>query len=265
MLIDIGVNLSSHRFKDDRRAVLQNALDAGVEKLVLTGTSISESKETIDICNVFSHDFPNMLHATVGIHPHNADQFTRTASEKLYDLAGEDAVVAIGETGLDFYRNLATPKDQQESFVGHIELAKKIGLPLFLHERDAATRQLEILSDYREHISKAVIHCFTGDRATLHKYLDMDLYIGITGWICDVRRGCDLQAMVADIPINRLMIETDAPYLLPQNMIFKPKNKRNEPSFLPWIAKKIAIHRLESVNEIIDKTSENAKVFFGIE
>tara|TARA_E500000178_G_scaffold82953_1_gene81233 strand:- start:69 stop:866 length:798 start_codon:yes stop_codon:yes gene_type:complete len=265
VLIDIGVNLSSHRFNDDRHSVLQNALDAGVGKLVLTGTSISESKETIDICNVLSHDFPNMLHATVGIHPHNAEQFTRTVAESLYDLAGKDVVVAIGETGLDFYRTLATPKDQQESFVGHIELAEEIGLPLFLHERDAAKRQLEILSDYREHISKAVIHCFTGDRATLHKYLDLDLYIGITGWICDVRRGSDLQAIVADIPLNRLMIETDAPYLLPQNMIFKPKNKRNEPAFLPWIAKKIANHRLESVNEIINKTSENAKMFFEIE
>ena len=264
MLIDIGVNLSSHRFEDDRSAVLQNALDAGVEKLILTGTSLFESKVTIDICNFFSDDFPNMLHATVGIHPHNAEQFNITTSEKLSDLAGDEAVVAIGETGLDFYRNLATPKAQQVSFEGHIELAKNTGLPLFLHERDAAKRQIEILRDYRDHFSKAVIHCFTGDRATLHNYLDMDLYIGITGWICDSRRGSDFQALVADIPLNRLMIETDAPYLLPQNMIFKPKNKRNEPSFLPWVAKQIATQRHESVCEIINITSKNAKVFFGI-
>ena len=264
MLTDIGVNLSSPRFKNDRRIVLQNALDARVGKLVLTGTSLSESIATLDICDFFSNDFPGMLYATIGIHPHNAEQFKYNTSDALHNLVTHPSVVAIGETGLDFFRNIATPKAQQLSFEAHIELAAKTGLPLFLHEREAEHLQLEILKYHRDSFKDAVVHCFTGNRATLLEYLELGLYIGITGWVCDKRRGSELRDIVADIPIDRLMIETDAPYLLPQNMIFKPKDKRNEPSFLPWVAKEIAACRTECVEEIIEQTSRNAKTFFNI-
>ncbi|MAJ80045.1 MAG: hydrolase TatD [Porticoccaceae bacterium] len=264
MLTDIGVNLSSSRYRKDRRSVLQNALEAGVGKLILTGTSLSESKATLDICDFFANDFPEMLYATVGIHPHNAEQFNHGTSDALYNLSVHPSVVAIGETGLDFFRNIASPKAQQISFEAHLELATKTGLPMFLHEREAESLQLEILKEHRNYFKDAVVHCFTGNRATLLKYLELGLYIGITGWVCDQKRGAELRDIVAEIPIDRLMIETDAPYLLPQNMIFKPKNKRNEPSFLPWVAKEIAACRIECVEEIIEQTSRNAKKFFNI-
>jgi len=137
-------------------------------------------------------------------------------------------------------------------------------MPLFMHERDAAQRQLEILKTYRDHFTRGVIHCFTGDRNTLFKYLDLDLHIGITGWICDQKRGLELQKLAASIPLERLMIETDAPYLLPHNMQSAPKNRRNEPSFLPWVLEGIASTRNESTEILATATSETAKSFFGI-
>ena len=153
---------------------------------------------------------------------------------------------------------------QIKCFEAHLNLASEVGLPLFMHEREASSLQIDILKNHRNNFSKGVIHCFTGDRRTLYQYLDMDLYIGITGWICDQRRGIPLQNLIADIPLDRLMIETDSPYLLPRNMAFIPKDGRNEPSFLPWVAAGIAACREESKNEIIKKTGKTAINFFGL-
>lgn len=265
MLIDIGANLSSQRFDGDIAEVLQHAKNANLEKIVITGTSIAESQAAIDLCTTHTADFPDMLYATAGIHPHSADQFDpQSTSISLRRLAAHPSVVAIGETGLDFFRNLAAPDIQQRSFEAHLELAIDLVMPLFLHERNAATKQLEILKAHRDQFHSAVIHCFTSDRKTLYKYLDLDLHIGITGWVCDERRGLDLQKIIADIPLNRLMVETDSPYLLPRNMAFSPKNNRNEPAFLPWVVAGIAAHRAESEAQIIAQTGATARQFFRI-
>lgn len=264
MLTDIGVNLSSARFAKDVPDVLENAQKADVAKMILTGTSVEDSRSVIGLCETYANDFPSMLYATAGIHPHSAETFNANAQRDLQDMVSHPSVVAVGETGLDFYRNLASEEAQQRSFEAHLEIAINAKLPLFLHERNAAVRQIEILHTYRDLFTDAVIHCFTSDRKTLYKYLDMDLHIGITGWICDERRGRDLQELVADIPLNRLMIETDSPYLIPRNMAFSPKNNRNEPAFLPWVAEGISAHRPESKQQIVADTGITAQRFFRL-
>lgn len=263
MLIDIGVNLSNKRFEEDLEDVLKRAQQAQVSKLVLTGTSIAESNAVIALCEQYSEDFPNMLFATCGIHPHDADSFEADSIDKLRALAMHAQVLAIGETGLDFNRNFSSPKAQQLAFEAQLELAIELDMPLFMHERDAAKRQLEILRHYRDKITDGVIHCFTGDKKTLFSYLDLDLHIGITGWICDERRGVELQKIVHNIPLERLMIETDAPYLLPRNMSSKPSNGRNEPAFLPYVVQGIVEARNETADAIAAATSATAERFFN--
>ena len=264
MLIDIGVNLSNARFEKDIEAVLERAQEAGVERLILTGTSIEESQVVVAICNQYAQKFPAMLYATAGIHPHEASTYNRTAAAALRELAAHPSVVAIGETGLDFNRNFSSQKDQQKAFEAHIELAIELQMPLFLHERDASKRQIEILNTYRDTICDAVIHCFTGNKKTLFSYLDMDLHIGITGWVCDERRGLELQKIIANIPLNRLMIETDAPYLTPRTMSKKPKNGRNEPAFLTAVLAGVGAQRNESEDEIATATTATAIKFFNL-
>jgi TatD DNase family protein len=188
-------------------------------------------------------------------------------SEKLAllsNLADSNSVVAIGETGLDFNRNYSSTANQIAAFEAQLELASIKKMPLFMHERDAAEKQIEIITDYRDHFAQGVIHCFTGDKKTLYRYLDLDLYIGITGWICDPKRGEELRKIVADIPLNRLMIETDAPYLIPKNMPNPPKNRRNEPAFLGYVLKGIQSQRSETLEAIAQATTANAKQFFNI-
>ena len=263
-MIDIGVNLSNKRFKGDIGDILTRAAEAGVEQMILTGTSVEESQAVLSICQEYNDQFPSMLFATCGIHPHDADSLSSQSLDTLRELAKHSQIVAIGETGLDFNRNLSPQKAQENSFAAQLELAAELQLPLFLHERDAAKRQLEILKSYRDELPDAVIHCFTGDKRALFSYLDMDLYIGITGWICDERRGMELQRLAHNIPLQRLMIETDAPYLLPRNISPKPKHGRNEPAFLPYVLAGVAAARSETAEQIALVTSANAKRFFRL-
>lgn len=263
-LIDIGVNLSNNRFKEDLDQVIERALASHIQQLVLTGTSVEETQKVIAICDSFNHKYPNKLFATAGIHPHDADELDSEKLALLSKLSESDFVVAIGETGLDFNRNYSSTANQIAAFEAQLELAVEKKLPLFMHERDAAQRQIEIITEYRDHFTKGVIHCFTGNKQTLYRYLDLDLSIGITGWICDPKRGEELRNIVADIPLNRLMVETDAPYLLPKNMPKPPKNRRNEPAFLSYVLEEIQNHRSETVEAIAKATTANAKQFFNI-
>ena len=263
MLIDIGVNLSNSRFDKDIEQVIERAQTAGIERLILTGTSVEESQAVVAICERFDSQFPEMLWATAGIHPHDTKTLSPSNLSEIRQLASHQSVVAIGETGLDFHRLLSTEKQQEKSFEAHIELAIEFNMPLFLHERDAAPRQIQVLKSYRDDICNGVIHCFTGDKKTLFRYLDMDLHIGITGWVCDERRGQELQKIVKNIPLNRLMIETDAPYLTPKNMPNKPKQGRNEPSFLAHVLSGISAVRGEHIDEIAAASTATAIKFFA--
>jgi TatD DNase family protein len=263
-MIDIGVNLSNPRFAKDIEETLDRAQQAGVEKLILTGTSIEESRAVATLCRSHSEVFPEMLFATAGIHPHDASTLDRESISILRELATQPEVVAIGEMGLDFNRNFSTPVEQEKAFEAQLELAVELQLPVFLHERDAADRQLQILKSYRDHLVDAVTHCFTGSKQALFGYLDLNMHIGITGWICDEKRGKELQQLVNNIPLERLMVETDAPYLLPKNMPEPPKGKRNEPAFLPWVIEGVAKYRDERAEQIATATSFNAEKFFRL-
>lgn len=264
-MIDIGVNLSNSRFAKDTEDSLNRAQQAGVKKLILTGTSIEESRAVVELCDNYSQSFPKMLYATVGIHPHDASSLNRESIGILKELALNPQVVAIGEMGLDFNRNFSTPVEQEKAFEAQLELAAELQLPVFLHERDAAERQLQILKSYRDHLADAVIHCFTGSKQALFGYLDLNMHIGITGWICDEKRGQELQGLASNIPLKQLMVETDAPYLLPKNMPEPPKGKRNEPAFLPWVISGIALHRSEDAEQIAKATADNALRFFRLD
>jgi len=263
-LIDIGVNLTHRSFEKTLVSTVNRAKDANISKLIITGISEYDTIKGIDICKDLSENFPNMIYTTCGIHPHHAKEYNSETFNNLKSIASNKSVVAIGETGLDFNRNISSPKEQEIAFEGQLQLAVDLGLPVFLHERDAHKRQLEILSTYRENLKSAVIHCFTGTKEALFNYLDLDLYIGITGWICDERRGNDLKKIVNNIPINRLMVETDAPYLLPSIIKNTSKNRINEPAFLPLVVKEIADHRIESFIEIAKKTTANSTQFFNL-
>ena len=263
-LIDIGVNLGDSAFAEDLADTLERAREANVQTLILTGTSEASSQHALTLCQEYDHDFPGMLYSTCGVHPHDAKSLTADTLAGLRALASESRVVAIGETGLDFNRNYSPPGDQERAFVAQLELAAELGLPLFMHERDASQRQYEILRAHRDHINAGVIHCFTADRIALFNYLDLDLHIGITGWICDERRGEPLQRLVHNIPPDRLMLETDAPYLLPRNMRPKPKKRRNEPAFLPWVLRQVAICRDEDEQHLAAQTTRNAMDFFRL-
>ena len=258
MLIDIGANLTHESFADDFDDVLERADNAGVKQIIVTGASPTGSEQACELANQHAH-----LFATAGIHPHHAQETNESSLVRLGELAAFDKVKAIGETGLDFFRDFSPRETQITSFEKHIELAIETGLPMFLHERDAHPTFAEILKSHPD-ISPAVVHCFTGEKEALHSYLDLDCYIGITGWICDERRGAHLLELVKDIPKDRLMIETDAPYLIPRTIRPKPKTRRNEPFYLPLVCQTVAGCLELSFEEVAKLTTENARRFFNL-
>lgn len=259
-LIDIGVNLTSDRFHGRHQEIIEQSLEANVAIQIVTGTSLSSSEAALKLCE----QFPDQLRFTAGIHPHDASEFDNKTAGYLKDLMQSPYCVAAGETGLDFNRNFSTPQEQELAFEAQLELTIEHQKPLFMHERDAFERQHQILKSYRDNIADGVIHCFTGSQKALFGYLDLDLYIGITGWVCDERRGTELQALVHNIPADRLMIETDAPYLLPRNMDKKPKDRTNRPAYLPWVLKEMSQHTGLSELDLAHKTSDNARRFFRL-
>ncbi|MDX1528315.1 MAG: TatD family hydrolase, partial [Gammaproteobacteria bacterium] len=205
-----------------------------------------------------------VLFSTAGLHPHLAREWRAETERAIRELAARPEVVAVGEAGLDFNRDFS-PRDQQEhAFEAQLEIAAELGLPVFMHERDAHQRFVEILKPIRTRLGKAVIHCFTGTGEELDAYLDLDLHVGITGWICDERRGQHLRELVARIPLNRLMLETDAPYLLPRDLTPKPKSRRNEPMHLRHILETVARCRSMEPEELAKATTQISRTFFGI-
>ncbi len=260
-LIDIGVNLMHRRFHADREAVILRAQAAGVKTQIITGTSLESSIAAA----AYAAERPE-LYATAGVHPHGAQEVSDLAQLRLRlrELVTQPKVVAIGETGLDFNRDFSPREIQEDVFNAQLELACELHLPLFLHERDAHQRLLEILDRFGKQLPPAVVHCFTGTRAELEAYLERDYYIGITGWICDERHGSHLAELVQFIPADRLMIETDAPFLTPRDLRPKPRGGRNEPAFLPHVLKKVAASLNQSVEQVAAASITTTKRFFRL-
>ena len=258
--IDIGANLTSKKFSNDLEKVLDESKSAGLSHIVLTGSSEKNSIESSKICQ----RHPGFLYATAGIHPHNAAEYDddRTA-RTLDDLYQLNHVVAVGECGLDFNRDFSPRDKQHHCFAAHLELAAKNGLPMFLHERDAFDAFYSMMNESRDRISRAVVHCFTGSIKNAKAYLDLDLHLGITGWICDEHRGKHLREVVKIIPGNRLMVETDCPYLAPRD--YRPRINRNEPKYLPHILTTIAECRGEPVEQLAGEIMETTTTFFDIQ
>jgi len=259
-LIDIGCNLTHDSFDVDRDVVIEAAFQAGVSQMIVTGASAQGSQEALQLAT----KWPQQLHATAGVHPHRASTYDKDTDKLLRELAGQPGVVAIGETGLDYFRDFSPRKDQRASFEQQIQIAIDTGLPFFLHQRDAHEDFIAILRDHRDQLSDVVVHCFTGSKAELHECLDLNCYIGITGWICDERRGTHMKEYMSDIPSDRLMIETDAPYLKPRNLRPKVKSHRNEPRLLPWILGTLAACRNEHPETLAEATTRNARAFFRL-
>lgn len=255
---DIGVNLTDKQFRDDRDEVLERARCAGVTWQLLTGTNVDESRQAMELASQH-HD----LFATAGLHPHSARFYSPALENELRELLSQESVKAAGEMGLDFNRDFSPRPDQERAFEAQLALAVEYRLPVFLHERDAHERFAPILKAYRDHLVGAVVHCFTGSRQALFDYLDLDCHIGITGWVCDERRGKPLAELVHNIPDNRLLLETDAPYLLPRDLPEPPpKKRRNEPSLLPWIGQRVANLREQDVASVAQMTFANARALF---
>ncbi len=256
-MIDIGVNLTNSRFDKDRLAVINNALALGVDNMLVTGTNLPESQKALTLCQ----QHPN-LYSTAGVHPHDADGVSEDYIAQLATLAKAPQVKAIGECGLDFNRNFSTPENQQRVFAEQLALASQCQLPVFLHQRDAFPTWQSILTPYLDSLKGGISHCFTGDLAQLKACLDMGLYIGITGWICDDRRGQELYDIAKYIPLDRVMIETDAPYLTPRTIRPRPKSSRNEPKYLPYVAQTLAKAMKVDLDTLITQTNNNANTLF---
>jgi TatD DNase family protein len=255
-LVDIGANLTHAAFRADLDGVLGRARAHGVAQIVVTGTSISESRQAAELAEAHG------LHATAGVHPHHARECDETTIPALREIAAHPRVVAVGECGLDFNRNYSPHPDQERWFEAQLALARELGKPVFLHSRDAHPRFAQILR--RHDVGKGVAHCFTGEAPELRAYLDLGLYIGITGWICDERRGGHLLALVKEIPEDRLLVETDAPYLTPRDLRPQPKARRNEPAFLPHVLRAVARARGAAPEALAEATTRNARTLFGL-
>ena len=270
-MIDIGLNLTNSQFQRDMDAVIKNAIRADVTTMIVTGTSVKSSEQALYLTT----QYPDSLYATAGIHPHDASTLTSQSIQQLMTLLSEDKVLAVGECGLDFNRNFSTLAEQLNCFEIQLELAVELQLPVFLHQREARSDFMRLIKKYRSGLVDAVAHCFTGGQEELEDYLEEDLYIGITGWLCDERRGKDLQSCVHLIPDDRLMVETDAPYLFPRDLKLPPNpsltgkqkkksRSRNEPQYLPHIVQTLAKLTHKELTALTLATTENSKRFFRL-
>lgn len=259
-LIDVGVNLTHESFVPDRAAVLDRARAAGVSRFIITGTSLAASEQAIALAAELGHT----AWATVGLHPHHADEWNGGLASALAALSYRPRVVAIGECGLDYHRNYAAPAAQRQAFAAQLATAAERRLPVFLHERDAHADFHAIVAEHRPDLVGGVAHCFTGGPAELDAYLALGLHIGITGWICDERRGAALRAAVAALPLARVLVETDAPYLLPRTLVPRPATRRNEPAFLPEVVRELAHWMGRSPDDVGAASAANAEQLFAL-
>lgn len=259
-MFDIGVNLTSSQFAKDQPQVIARAQAAGVAGMLITGTNLHESQQAQQLAQRYRGCW-----STAGVHPHDSSSWTEETGLAIRALAVLPEVVAVGECGLDFNRNFSTPQAQEHAFSAQLALAAELNMPVFLHCRDAHERFLALLDPWLDKLPGAVLHCFTGSVQEAKDCLDRGLYLGITGWVCDERRGQELREVVPLIPAERLLIETDAPYLLPRDLAPKPASRRNEPALLGHILATVAGLRGEESQWLGTITDQNVRRLLGID
>ena len=257
-IADIACNFTSDRFDNDLDEVIDRAIANHITKFGLICSRLRDIDKLLEIYNRYSKD----VFFTIGVHPHHANEINAEYLKKLKEVINNNNPHAIGETGLDFFRNLSTYEEQIFAFEEQIKIAIDTNKPLFLHQRDSHDDFIKILRKYSSDINKSVVHCFTGTKEQLNDYLELDCYIGVTGWICDAKRNVELRKTIKNIPLERLMIETDCPYLIPKNLEEKPKNSRNEPTYLNHIANEVAALMKKDINDIREKTYKTSLSFF---
>lgn len=253
-MFDIGVNITSTQFAADRDQVVQRAWEAGVTGMLFTGTNVPESQQARE----FATRYPACW-STAGVHPHDSSGWQPDSDEAIFTLAQQPQVVAIGECGLDFDRNYSTPGQQERAFVAQLALAAELAMPVFLHCREAYPRFITLLDCWLDKLPGGVLHCFTGDARQAQECLARGLYLGVTGWVCDERRGLVLRALLPEIPASRLLLETDAPYLLARDLQPRPASRRNEPCYLPHILRQVAHWRGEDPVALAQITDNNVR------
>ncbi len=256
--IDAGVNLFSEQFSKDRLEMLERAAAHGVAQVLLIASDVAEARLNIDFCQATALQqgttLPKLM-TTAGIHPHQAANAAEDWQPVLTQLCSNPWVVAVGECGLDFNRMFSPAAQQLAVFEQQLAISQQLGKPVYLHERDAFEPQLRLLQSQQIH--HGIAHCFTGDSVQLRAYLDLGLYIGITGWLCDERRGQSLVDALNYLPLDRIILETDAPYLLPRNLSNKPKSRRNEPAFVHAIAERVAALKGCDVHSVARASQRN--------
>ncbi len=248
LIVDTHCHLGAEEFANDLDAVVARAKEVGVEKMLVVGTDFSNSKKSLEVAS----RFPS-FRASAGIHPHDASEYLETPKwEEFEQLAKSHPFCAIGETGLDYYYNHSPREAQREVFARQIRLSKSLKLPLILHCRDAYEEMTEILD--QEAGAFGIVHCFTGNSAQAKSFLNRGFYISFSG-IVTFPKAVELQAACKTVPIDRLLVETDAPFLAP----VPHRGKRNEPAFVVDTLKKIAALRMESWELLAEKTTSNAE------
>ncbi len=273
MLIDTHCHLDFPPFDPDRDAVIQRAKAAGIAYFINIGSTLESSNASCALAQKYKE-----IYASVGVHPHDADTFDLQAENKLKSLARNNKVVAIGETGLDYYRNLSSQDNQKQAFAKQIKLAKELNLPLVIHSRQAEKDLLQILKTALP--LRAVVHCFSGDESFLRECLECGFSVSFT---CNItyparvsgggrdpangnktfqrdKKAQSLREMVRLTPLDRLMLETDAPYLSPEGF----RGKRNEPLQIKLLAEEVSRIKGVSFEEIAEKTTQNTKKFFKL-
>ncbi|MFN3198950.1 MAG: TatD family hydrolase [Bradymonadia bacterium] len=259
-LVDIGANLTHESFKSDLDQVLAEAEAAGVRRLIVTGTTVADSVEAADL----AAQHPGRLFSTAGVHPHYAKGCDDHTLGHLRTLAARPEVVALGEAGLDYNRDFSPRPVQRHWCAAQLQLATELKMPVFLHSRDAHADMLALVSEHRDGLVDGVVHCFTGTAEEARDWLDLGLHIGITGWICDERRGTHLREVVKTIPLDRLMVETDCPYLMPRTLRPRPKTRRNVPAHLPHVTEILAECMGLPIDEVAQGTTATAERFFRL-
>jgi len=252
MLVDTHCHLDFPEFDTDRDEVIRRAKNEGIGYIINIGSSLQGSKKALELSR--QHNF---IYATIGLHPHEADKFDDAAGASIGELARKDKVVAIGETGLDYYKNYSKAENQKKLFRYLAKLAKDSDLPLIIHNRQAQEDTLKILSEFMP--VKAVVHCFSGDENFLKKCLDLGFFISFT---CNItyKKAQTLRTFVKSTPLERLMLETDAPFLPPEGF----RGKRNEPAYVKLLAREIARIKEVSPEEVTRVTTDNARRFFDL-